>query len=108
MALPSWWNDKGQRQNARSKQQEKKRAKQVGGKTQPGSGSSWRAAGDVQTVEHLEELKYTDGKAFVLKVKDWYLIKKKATVRGREARMVIDFPTHKLRLIVEEEPYPDG
>lgn len=108
MALPSWWGNEGKVQNARSKKQENLRAKQTGGKVQAGSGTSWRAPGDVKNAEFLEEMKFTDKDSFALKVETWKKIKRQAAVTGREPKMVIDFPQYDLRLIVTEEVWTDG
>lgn len=102
--MPAWWagRDK-QRQNRRSARQEAQRATEVGGRVQSGSGSSWRARGDVKTPLDLEELKFTDKASFPLKVADWELHRDRALKQGREPVMVIDFPEHNLRLVVREE-----
>jgi hypothetical protein len=103
--LPGWLNNSKvnkKKQNTRSARQERARAREVGGKVQPGSGSSWRASGDVKAVEYLEELKYTDAASFGLKVEDWNAIKRKAHIQGRVPRMLIEFPLEGLRLVVEE------
>ncbi len=75
---------------------------------QAGSGTSWRAPGDVKNAEFLEELKYTDKSSFALKVQTWNKIKRHAAMTGREPKMVIDFHQHDLRLIVTEEMWTDG
>jgi hypothetical protein len=103
--LPSWLNnskDKLKKQNRRSNRQERARAREVGGRVQAGSGSSWRAAGDVKTEDFLEEMKWTDNKSYGLKVSEWNAIKRKAQSQGRQPRLVIEFPQEGLRLIVEE------
>ena len=104
MTLPSWWNKDGQRQNSRSQKQERKRAKQIGGHTQPGSGSSWRRPQDVVAPDHVESLKYTDKDSFSIKVDDWEQLRADALRVGREPRMVVDFEKRKLRLVIVEEP----
>lgn len=106
--LPAWWSDKAdkKRQNARSAAQERRRAADVGGKVQTGSGSSWRAQGDVRGVEYMDEMKFTDAKSYSLKILTWRKARKAAESQGREPRLIIDFPEAKLRLVVTEEPYP--
>jgi hypothetical protein len=106
--LPAWWGEKAdkKRQNARSAAQERRRAEDVGGKVQTGSGSSWRAQGDVRGVEYMDEMKFTDAKSYSLKITTWRKARKAAHSQGREPRMVIDFPAEKLRLVVTEEDYP--
>lgn len=105
--LPAWFGRDRQERNDRSRRQEERRAEQVGGRTTPGSGSSWRSPGDVRADDVLEELKYTDKGSYTLRIADWFSIKRKALKLGREPRMVIDFPHKQLRLVITEEPY-DG
>jgi hypothetical protein len=102
--LPAWFTDKAtkQRQNRRSSAQEKRVAKEVGGRQVVGSGSSWRAPGDVKSDTHLIEHKFTDAASFRLTVKDWRQARKDATVVGREPAMIIEFPEAGLRLVVTE------
>lgn len=109
MGLPRWFEGKAERrkQNARSRAQERSHAKASGGKAQPGSGSSWRAPGDVVLPELLDELKYTDKQMFPLSLSDWNGIRKKARLMGREPRMIIDYMKEgypRLRLAVVEIP----
>lgn len=103
MTDPLWFDRDKQRQNKRSGQQEKARAKEIGGKVQAGSGSSWRARGDCKNETVLEELKYTDSSSFTLKAKDWLLHKDRALKQGREPVMVIEFMKDNLRLVLREE-----
>lgn len=107
MPLPSWMSPKQElrRQNRRSGAQERKRAIEQGGRTQPGSGSSWRARGDVVTPEYLESLKYTDHFTYRLDVREWWTHREQALQAGKEPRMVIDFVgATGTRLVVYEEP----
>lgn len=103
--MPAWW-ESGQdrpRQNRRSRKQERERAKETGGKVQSGSGSSWRARGDVRTEEELEQLKYTDKLAYRLDVREWRAIESDARSQGREPVLIIEFSEHNLRLKVTRE-----
>jgi len=100
---PLWFGRDKQRQNKRSDKQEKARAKEIGGKVQAGSGSSWRARGDCKNETVLEELKYTDASSFSLKAKDWLLHKDRALKQGREPVMVIEFMQDNVRLVLREE-----
>ena len=89
--------------NSRSKKQELKRAAQIGGRRTAGSGSSYRSPGDVRGDDVLEELKFTDKKAFSLKVSDLLGILVKALNTGREPRMVVDFSEHNIRVVMTIE-----
>lgn len=102
--LPGWWGDKPakQRQNRRSGAAERRVAREVGGRTTAGSGSSWRSPGDVRTATHLIEHKYTDKGSYSLSLKTWLLHKRKADQAGKEAAMIIEFPERGIRLLVME------
>lgn len=109
--LPAWFGDRAERKrrNARTRKQEREHAKNSGGKAQPGSGSSWRAPGDVRTEETLDELKWTQSASYSLKHREWRSVVKKAHLLGREPRMFIDFKniagkTHTRLMIVEVPP----
>lgn len=78
----------------------------MGGRVQPGSGSSPRARGDVKAREVLEELKFTDAASYPMDVRDWATLRRDAHNMGREPRLVIDFKRHGVRLVVVEEPAP--
>lgn len=114
MALPAWWSGKAgkQQQNRRSARQERERAQQTGGHTQPGSGSSPRAPQDVitplddQERGFTESVKYTDSAGYRITTNEWIKLRRDAHNSGREPRLVIDFPQRKLRLVVTEEDYP--
>lgn len=104
-AVPAWWREGQDRekQNRRSRSQERNRAASNGGKLQPGSGSSWRARGDVRTEDDLEALKYTDALSYRLDVRDWRVIEADARSQGREPVLIIRFAEHNLTLRVERE-----
>lgn len=110
--LPPWMDSskaKKKKINARSARQEKKYAKESGGKVQPGSGSSPRAPEDV--VEpvgpdgegDLVQLKYTDAKGFRITVAEWKRLRANARRVGRSPKLVIDFESEGIRLVVREE-----
>lgn len=104
---PPWWEESRRKQNNRdSKTQELRRARQVGGRVQAGSGSSWRAPNDVMTGDALEELKFTQKDSYRIRVVDWLRHRGNARRAGVEPTLIIDFPTHRIRLVVREEPYP--
>ena len=109
MSLPAWWSDKAARRkiNARSRAQERIHAKAADGRPQAGSGSSWRAPGDVISEEYLDEVKFTDKSSFSLQLLEWVAIRAKALRLGREPRMVIEFTgghQGSTKLVVVEVP----
>jgi hypothetical protein len=108
VTVPVWLapTARKRRQNRLSGQQERVHARRVGGRTQPGSGSSWRAKGDVISPEHLDELKFTDGKQYSLTVTSIRKITRAAVQLGRTPRVIIDFKQHGVRAIVIFEDLP--
>lgn len=102
--LPAWWSDRGQkqRQNRRSRDKERKVAKEVGGRTVVGSGSSWRAPGDVKSDTHLLEHKYTDKSSFSLKLADLEQARSDAIKAGKEPAMIIEFASAGRRYLITE------
>lgn len=108
--LPPWWDKesahKRKQINKRSARQEKDRAEQIGGRVQPGSGSSSRAPQDVRNDEYLEQLKFTDADSFALKAKEWLAGEDDASRFGRSHRLLIDFDKYGIRLVVTREEKP--
>ena len=88
------------KQNRRSQRQERKVAQDVGGRVQAGSGSSWRARGDVRTPDELLEVKYTDKASRSLKVSELKQIKHDALMAGKTPGMIVDFEQHGIRAII--------
>jgi hypothetical protein len=73
------WNQR------RSKLQERRIAKDVGGRVQVGSGSSWRAKSDVRDLGKLRiEAKFTSKDTYALRLKDLLKIRKEALLGGLE------------------------
>jgi hypothetical protein len=105
--LPGWWGDdeKRRERNRRTRKQEHDHAKKIGGKVQPGSGSSYRAPGDVRGETYLDELKWTENKSFTITRDLWRDIASKAQTQGREPRIILDFVGAglPLRLVITEE-----
>lgn len=101
--MPRWLDREGQRQNRRSAAQERKRAKETGGRTQPGSGSSWRAPQDVVTDGVMESVKYTDKDQFVIRIIDVLSVEADSLRHGRDPRMVVEFSKHGKRIICNIE-----
>lgn len=95
MAWPAWWEDGAhpgrRRQNRRSREQESRVARAVGGRRQRGSGSSYRAPQDVKAPQHLVQVKYTDKDSFSLRRAEWERLCNDAARAGRSPMMVIEF-----------------
>jgi hypothetical protein len=108
VTLPGWMSDKAakQRQNRSSARQERRHAREVGGRVQAGSGSSWRAKGDVKSAEHMDELKETDGRSFSLTMLVIRKIMRAGEQSGREPRLIVDFKAYGVRAVVTFEDIP--
>lgn len=100
--LPRWVNREGQRQNSRSRKQERNIAKERGGRVQAGSGSSWRAKEDVKTRNSLIQVKYRN-KSYTLSAEEGATLMRNALQLGREPEMIIDFTGSNIRAIVRFE-----
>lgn len=85
---------RGQSKKERSKQQERRSARKVGGRTQPASGALAGRKGDVQSEHFVIECRYTDAAQYIFKLADWDKLRKQAVVRGREPVMEVEFPEH--------------
>lgn len=66
----------------KSKKQEERIAKDIGGKTVVASGALWGAKADVRNDNYLVEAKYTDTNHYTLNVKTWNKIAKEAIKDG--------------------------
>ena len=66
----------------KSKKQEEKIAKDIGGRTTPGSGALWFSKADVRNDKYLIEAKFTDSNKYQLNYKTWYKIKCEAINDG--------------------------
>lgn len=104
MADPAWWGPKAdkRRQNSRSAAQERRIAREEGGRVQPGSGSSWRARGDVKTEDDLIEVKYTDAASFRLVEADWQEHRRRSLTQGKNPVMIVEFSTTGTRIKITE------
>ena len=71
------------RRLAASRAQERRGAKQHGGRVQPGSGNGTVHKGDVKTAGRLIEYKRTDGKNITIKGEDLEKIRIEAIIKGR-------------------------
>lgn len=101
--LPGWFDKNLEKQNTRSKAQERRIASQTGGRVQAGSGSSWRARQDVKTPGRLIQVKYTDKGSFSLTVKEIRQVQNDAALAGREAGFMVDFAQHGIRAVIHFE-----
>lgn len=101
---PAWWDGPPakKRQNARSRAQERRVAKETGGRRQAGSGSSRRAPGDVKTDDELIEVKYTDKDSYRLTEAVWNKVRNDALTHGREPAMIVEFSQSGTRLRITE------
>ena len=66
----------------KSKKQEEKIAKDIGGRTTPGSGALWFSKADVRNDKYLIEAKFTDSNSYQLKYTTWDKIKREAINDG--------------------------
>lgn len=77
----------------RATKQEKRVARDIGGKRQAASGSRWHSKGDAKGARFLVDAKYTDAKQYVLKVKDIEKLRREALYeRRRDWCIQVDFP----------------
>jgi hypothetical protein len=106
--VPPWF-DRRKQQNRRSRTQEKRRAQEIGGRVQPGSGSSRRAPQDVrqklndQDEGRLEQIKYTDKDRITIKVDDLIRLYEDALLHGRDSTYLVDFDNHGIRIAITVE-----
>lgn len=105
MTTPPWWDGRAARraQNASSARQERRHARDVGGKVQRGSGSSWRAKGDVLSGQFMDELKETDGRQFSITTTIMHKLFRAADQYGREPRLIVDFKSIGKRAVITFE-----
>src|SRR3712207_382137 len=88
----------------KSQKQEKRTAKEFGGKTVIASGALWSCKGDVRTDDFLIENKFTDKGYYSLKASIWEKITKEATKDNfRIPLMQIDIKNLSLVVIAESD-----
>ena len=88
----------------KSKKQEEKIAKDIGGRTTPGSGALWFAKADVRNDKYLIEAKFTDSNKYQLKYTTWDKIKREAINDGlRIPVMQIDIQGSQYALLRVED-----
>lgn len=83
------------------KQTEQRRARELKGQRQPGSGSG-RRKGDIRTSDTIEEIKQTTKKSFSIKLDDWLKLAKYASKEGKEPSMLIIFENAGIRLCIRQ------
>ena len=88
----------------KSKKQEEKIAKDIGGRTTPASGALWAFKGDVRNDKYLIEAKFTDSNKYQLKYTTWDKIKREAINDGlRISVMQIDIQGSQYALLRVED-----
>lgn len=88
----------------KSKKQEEKIAKDIGGRTTPASGALWAFKGDVRNDKYLIEAKFTDSNKYQLKYTTWDKIKREAINDGlRIPVMQIDIQGSQYALLRVED-----
>ena len=88
----------------RSKKQEEKIAKDIGGRTTPASGALWFAKADVRNDKYLIEAKFTDNNRYPLKYTTWDKIRREAINDGlRIPVMQIDIQGSQYALLRVED-----
>lgn len=66
-------------------------AKDLGGRTQPGSGNQWHSKADVKTPDHLVECKYTEKASYSLKAVELEKLLVEAMKASKEPILCIQF-----------------
>ena len=69
--------------NDKSRKQERRLAKEIGGHTTPASGAFWSRKGDVRSDRYLVEAKRTDKASISIKADVWDKIRREAIIDGR-------------------------
>ena len=88
----------------RSKKQEERIAKDIGGRTTPASGALWAFKADVRNDKYLIEAKFTDNNKYQLKYTTWDKIKREAINDGlRIPVMQIDIQGSQYALLRVED-----
>lgn len=90
----------------RSKRQEVKIAKDLGGKRQPASGSRWGYKRDVISEKFLVEAKSTIRKSYRLVLKDLEFLRQQAHAKSKEPIYIVDMAGTSIVLGTLEALYP--
>jgi len=91
--LPAWMTSKNVKK--KSSRKEKQRAKELGGRAQPGSGNQFNAKGDIKSDEYLIEHKYTDTNSYSLNINTLLKIEREAQEIGKLPAMIIEIKDRK-------------
>jgi hypothetical protein len=90
----------------RSRQQERRAAKRLGGRTTPGSGNGWVQKGDVHTDDLLVEYKTTNHLSYRLFEDELLEAEREALIAGRDALFGISFGrSGRNWVVMSEEDY---
>lgn len=87
----------------RSKDQERRVARDVGGSTTPASGAFWSHKGDVRSDEFLIEAKYTDRRSIAIRKEIWEKIRKEALIDGRTPVLALEVQDRRLAVLDWED-----
>lgn len=94
------WEKKSDRYHEK---QEARIAEELGGNTQPGSGSRWGYRRDVISKTCQVEAKWTDNDFYSLVLKDWEFLRKQALTADRVPVYVIEIRPRALSVVLVEE-----
>ena len=83
----------------KSQKKENSRAKELGGKVQPGSGNQFFAKGDIKLENYLIEHKYTDNKSYSITLSTFKKIEKEAQALLKNPAMIIEIRDTKFVLL---------
>lgn len=100
--IPNWLNKKTPQQLGRDA--EKRLAKKVGGKVQPGSGAFPQYKEDVQNDSYLIQLKRTEKKQYTLKLKDLEAVRINAIKVGKIPAFVIEMGGRTYTILIDWIP----
>jgi len=87
----------------RSQRQERRLAKEFGGKVQPGSGCGRVNKGDVKSEHFLIEAKRTDKKQYIFKLLDWETIRDRALAVQKTPLMALEIGNQRLVVVAEAD-----
>ena len=83
--------------------QEKRVAKRIGGRRQPGSGNGWRHKNDVAHVDCLLEMKHTDKKQITIKQADLDALRYHAVLIGKVPVLHIEIGDRRYVMVEEDD-----
>ena len=87
----------------RSRIQERKGAKDVGGKVQPGSGNQWHSKSDIKTDNELIEMKSTLAKQFTLRLNELKQAEKYALLDDRNMVFAVEIQGHQYAILTWDD-----